>query len=166
MVEHKMKKEIQNELDFNGHIINIEDAQNVELPIDEKTLNDKELEQAGLIKTSAFVRTKRSKNALRVEKNKQKKEQQGIKQLNIEVPEQHRETMKQLAIALKNGQSITDALKTISTDTKTPEQKKTPQVVTGSVKAEDYINYATIGQKVAEIKAQGGIRAFLLNRLI
>jgi hypothetical protein len=162
-----MKKEIQNELDFAGHMVNIEDAENVPLPLaDKKTFSDTELEQAGLVKTSAFVRTKRSKNALRIEKHKQKKEELGIKQLNIEVPEQHREAMKQLAIALKAGQSITDALKTISTDTKTPEKQKTPQKASQSVKTEEQINYVTIGMKVTEIKNRGGFKAFVLNRLI
>jgi hypothetical protein len=161
-----MNDKQQNDMDFSGHLTHLEDAQNVQLPTDKKTLKDSELEQAGLIKTSAFIRTKKSKNALRIEKHKAKKEQQGIKQLNIEVPEQHRETMKQLANALKNGQSITDALKAIPTDTKTPEQQKTPQKATESVKAEEQINYARIGQKVADIKSKGGFRAFLLNRLI
>lgn len=161
-----MEKEIQNKLDFAGHMVNLEDAENVPLPTDNKTLSDNVLEQAGLVKTSAFVRTTRSKNALRIEKHKQKKEEQGIKQLNIEVPEQHRETMKQLAIALKQGQSIADALKTISTDTKTPEQQKTPVKAPESVKTDEQINYVNIGMKVVEIKAKGGFKAFMLNRWI
>jgi hypothetical protein len=162
-----MSEENQNEFNFGGHVTHIEDSENAQTPREGiKTLTDKELEQAGLIKTSAFVRTNRSRNALRVEKSKQKKEEGGIKQLNIEVPEQYREIMKQLAIALKAGQSITDALKTISTDTKTPEKQKTPQKAPQSVKTEEQINYVTIGMKVAEIKAKGGFKAFLLNRLI
>ena len=93
-----MEKEIQNELDFAGHMVNIEDAENVPLPLsDNKTLSDNELEQAGLVKTSAFVRTKRSKHALRVEKHKKQKEEQGIKQLNVEVPEQYRDVFKAMA---------------------------------------------------------------------
>jgi hypothetical protein len=162
-----MSEENQNEFNFGGHVTHIEDSENAQTPREGiKTLTDEELETAGLIRTSAFVRSKRSKNALRIEKHKEKKAEQGIKQLNIEVPEQHRETMKQLAIALKAGQSITDALKTISTDTKTPEKQKTPQKASQSVKTEEQINYVTIGMKVAEIKAKGGFKAFLLNRLI
>jgi hypothetical protein len=164
-----MSNEEQNKFDFGGHMINIEDVKSVKLPLvttQESTFNDKELEQAGLIKTSAFVRTNRSRNALRVEKSKQKKEEGGIKQLNIEVPEQYREIMKQLAIALKKGKSITDALKAISTDTKTPEKQKTSTKSTESVKTEEQINYVTIGMKVTEIKNRGGFKAFVLNRLI
>jgi hypothetical protein len=162
-----MKKEIQNELDFAGHMVNIEDAENVPLPLaDKKTFSDTELEQAGLVKTSAFVRTKRSKNALRIEKHKQKKEELGIKQLNIEVPEQHREAMKQLANALKDGQSITDALKAISTDTKTPEKQKTPQKAPQSVLSEEQINYAILGKKVTEIQQNGGIKAIFLKFIL
>jgi hypothetical protein len=162
-----MSEENQNKFNFGGHVTHIEDAENAQTPVQQaKTLSDEELETAGLIRTSAFVRSKRSKNALRVEKHKKVKEGSGIKQLNIEVPEQHRETMKQLAIALKAGQSITDALKTISTDTNTSEKKKTPTKATESVKTEEQINYANIGMKVAEIKAKGGFKAFILNRLI
>jgi hypothetical protein len=162
-----MSEENQNKFNFGGHVTHIEDAEKAQTPVQgAKTLSDEELEIAGLIRTSAFVRSNRSKNALRIEKHKQKKEELGIKQLNIEVPEQHRETMKQLANALKDGQSITDALKTISTDTKTPEQQKTPTKATESVKTEETINYVTIGMKVAEIRSKGGFKAFLLNRLI
>jgi hypothetical protein len=162
-----MSEENQNEFNFGGHVTHIEDSENAQTPREGiKTLTDEELETAGLIRTSAFVRSKRSKNALRIEKHKEKKAEQGIKQLNIEVPEQHRETMKQLAIALKAGQSITDALKTISTDTKTPEKQKTSTKSTESVKTEEQINYVTIGMKVTEIKNRGGFKAFVLNRLI
>jgi hypothetical protein len=58
--------------------------------------------------------------------------------------------MKRIANALKDGQSITDALKAISTDTKTPESTKTPQKAPESVKTEEQINYVTIGQKVTD----------------
>ena len=78
----------KNQMDFVGHIVNLEDAQNVPLPVDNKTITDSELEQAGLVKTSAFVRTKKSKNALRIAKHKDKKlTETGVKQLNIEIPE-------------------------------------------------------------------------------
>lgn len=157
----------QNNMDFSGHLTHLEDAQNVQLPTSEKTYTDAELEQAGLVKTSAFVRTKKSKNALRIEKHKQKKEQQGIKQLNVEVPEQHRDLIKSFSKALKEGLSAEEAVKTLfpskQTPTATPEK---PQKAPDSDFESKTREYATIGQKVAEIKSRGGFKAFLLNRLI
>ena len=153
--------------DFSGHIKHLEDAQNVQLPTSEKTYTDAELEQAGLVKTSAFVRTKKSKNALRIEKHKQKKEQQGIKQLNVEVPEQHRDMLKSFSKALKDGLSPEEAVKTLfpSKPTQAPAPEK-PQKAPDSDFESKTKEYATIGRKVAEIQSQGGFKAFILRRLI
>ena len=162
-----MSEENQNEFNFGGHVTHIEDAENAQTPIEGvKTLSDEELEKAGLIRTSAFVRSKRSKNALRVEKHKKQKEEQGIKQLNVEVPEQYREIMKQLANALKEGQSIEGALKSIQSDTKLPTNNKTPQKALESDLKAEQINYDKIVERVTYIRNRGGLRAFLLNKLI
>lgn len=153
--------------DFSGHIKHLEDAQNVQLPTSEKTYTDAELEQAGLVKTSAFVRTKKSKNALRIEKHKQKKAEQGVKQLNVEVPEQHRGMVKSFSKALKDGLSPEEAVKTLFPSKQTPAATpEKPQKAPDSDFESKTKEYATIGQKVAEIKSRGGLKAFLLNRLI
>lgn len=154
-------------MDFSGHLTHLEDAQNVQLPTSEKTLSDAELEQAGLVKTSAFVRTKKSKNALRIEKHKQKKEQQGIKQLNVEIPEQHRDMVKSFSKALKDGLSPEEAVKTLfpSKPTQTPAPEKPQKAPESDFESKDR-EYVTIGKKVAEIQSQGGFKAFILKRLI
>ena len=82
--------------DFTCHVKNIEEAQSIENLQVETPLSDEELEKNGLIKTTAFIRTKKSKNALRVEKNKKRKAAKGIKQLNIEVHEDNKELIKNL----------------------------------------------------------------------
>lgn len=157
----------QNNMDFSGHLTHLEDAQNVQLPTSEKTYTDAELEQAGLVKTSAFVRTKKSKNALRIEKHKQKKAEQGVKQLNVEVPEQHRDMVKSFSKALKDGLSPEEAVKTLFPSKPAPEPApQKPQKAPDSDFESKTREYATIGQKVAEIKSRGGFKAFLLNRLI
>jgi len=93
-----------NKFDFSGHVKTIEDAQTVETLNVEKPLTDEDLENNGLIKTTAFVRTKKSKNALRVKKNKEKKAANGIKQLNIEVHEDNKEIIKTVnSLINKNG---------------------------------------------------------------
>jgi len=162
-----MNDDKQNKFNFSGHIVNIEDAENATTPTENNpTYTDDQLEKAGLVRTSAFVRSKRSKNALRVEKHKNKKEDQGIKQLNVEVPAEHRERMKQLANALKQGSTLADAMKAMLSDTKLPDTSKSAQKVTESVKTEEQIDYAKLGEKVADIRAKGGFKAFLLNRLL
>jgi hypothetical protein len=162
-----MSEENQNEFNFGGHVTHIEDSENAQTPREGiKTLTDEELETAGLIRTSAFVRSKRSKNALRVEKHKKQKEDKGIKQLNVEVADEHREILKQLANALKEGQNLAVALKTILSNTKISDSPKKPQNAIESDSKAEQINYANMGMKVAGIKAQGGFKAFLLNRLI
>lgn len=97
------------EFDFAGHVRNIEDVENVDTDVQE-TLTDSELEQAGLIKTSAYVRSKKSKNALRVKKHKDKKAEQGIKQVNIEIPEHHKDAVKKLAKELCVGKDFKQVL--------------------------------------------------------
>jgi hypothetical protein len=161
-----MKNE-ENQMDFLGHIVNLEDAQNVELPTDKKTLSDNELEKAGLVKTSAFVRSNRSKNALRVEKNKEKKADIGIKQLNVEVPEQHRETVKAISKSLAAGLSMEDAVNTALNKPlgvkKPSESKQKQREGDKTVLADEYVD---IGNKCALIASEGGFKALLLKFII
>lgn len=166
-----MKNE-DNQMDFVGHIVNLEDAQNVPLPTDDKTLTDTELEQAGLVKTSAFIRTKKSKNALRIEKHKQKKAYNGVKQLNIEVPEQHRDAFKALAKELAtNGTIQQDKMdyfsQLVAADKNTTENKKqAPQKAPESDNSKLATESADIGNKCAKIIIKGGFKALLLKLIV
>lgn len=99
------------DFDFSGHVVNVEDAENSDTEIT-NPISDNELESAGLIKTSAFIRSKKSKNALRVKKHKDKKAQDGIKQVNVEVPEHQKEAIKILAKELCKGGDFKKALLT------------------------------------------------------
>lgn len=163
----------ENQMDFLGHIVNLEDAQNVPLPVDEKTLSDTELEQAGLVKTSAFVRTKKSKNALRVAKHKDKKlTETGVKQLNIEVPEQYRDIFKAIAKELKENGTVSQENMAIfpmqsGGNIKSPESKKTaPQESHTSEKPLLPDECIKIGQKCAEIASHGGFKAWILKKIV
>jgi hypothetical protein len=167
-----MKKEEQVEIDFHGHLKHIEDVADVELPRDDKTLTDSELEQAGLVKTSAFVRTKKSKNALRIEKHKAKKAELGVKQLNIEVPEEHRDTFKALAKELTSNGTIKQdkldylaKLVVVDNDTKANEKKASQKAHTDE---KQHLNdeHIAIGKKCAEIALRGGFKSFMLKVLI
>ena len=175
MIKGVIMNNEKNQIDFLGHIVNLEDAQNVELPIDKKTFSDSELENAGLVKTSAFVRSNRSKNALRIEKHKAKKAETGIKQLNIEVSEEHRDTIKVLAKALTTGESIAEEyLAFFSFDrTKQNTRDKTKQLtaetsqnVAESTKSILDIESIELTEKVLRIAKQGGFKAFLLKLLV
>lgn len=162
----------ENQMDFVGHIVNLEDAQNVPLPVDDKTLTDSELEQAGLVKTSAFVRTKKSKNALRIEKHKQKKAENGVKQLNIEVPEQHRDIFKALAKELATSGTIQqDKMdyfsQLVAADKNTTENKKqAPQSASEEENGRLAIESVKIANKCAKIVLQGGFKAWLLKKIV
>jgi hypothetical protein len=164
-----MSDEKQPQFDFGGHIAKLEDAETAITPTPtsgNSSYTDEQLNAAGLIKTSAFVRSNRSKNALRVEKSKSKKEDQGIKQLNLEVPDEHREAMKQLAIALKDGLTFADAMKVLLPNAKLPDTTKAGKKAPGVLLTDDQINYARIGEKVALIRTRGGLRALILNVII
>lgn len=127
-IECEVESEEQSVFNFGGHVTYIEDAVNAQTPVEsQKTLSDEDLEKAGLIRTSAFVRTKKSKNALRIEKHKQKKAAQGVKQLNVEVPEEHREMIKSLTKSLKNGLPAVEAIKLLFPELK-PDTPPSPRV--------------------------------------
>jgi CRISPR type III-B/RAMP module-associated protein Cmr5 len=165
----------KNQIDFSGHIVNLEDAQNVELPVDKKTFSDGELENAGLVKTSAFIRSKRSKNALRIEKHKEKKADNGIKQLNIEVPDQYRNAIKNIAKTLSENRELTEKDLAVFSFDRTKQNTRdntkqltdaTSQNVTESTKSILDIESIELTEKVLRIVTEGGFKAFLLKLLV
>lgn len=67
-------------------------------------LTDDELQAGGMDRVVAFIRTKRSKEALRKEKQRKKQEDKGTRQINLDVPnnDRSRATMRGAAIAIKD----------------------------------------------------------------
>ena len=107
---------------------NAENAKSAENP--EKMLTDEDLEAGGLQQVRAFVRTKASKNALRVAKAKAKKEKIGIKQLNIQAHESAHEVLRELAKATASGSSIEQAISAVTqAQALTAQQKKALEVM-------------------------------------
>ena len=89
----------------------IEDAENDQAMADPaKTLTDEQLEDGGLRQVKAFVRTRASKNALRVAKSKEAKAEQGIKQVNVQAPEKVHTALKEIARRTTAGESIAEAI--------------------------------------------------------
>lgn len=67
-------------------------------------LTDEELQAGGMDRVVAFIRTKRSKEALRKEKQRKKQHANGTRQINLDVPnnDRSRATMRGAAIAIKD----------------------------------------------------------------
>ena len=87
----------------------IEDLQ--ERPIDpDRVISDEELRAGGLAPVKAYVRTKAGKSAERQQRYRQNKEAQGFKQTNVQVPEKHQETIREIARKLREGEDTGTAL--------------------------------------------------------
>lgn len=67
-------------------------------------LTDDELQAGGMDRVVAFIRTQRSKEALRKEKQRKKQRDNGTRQINLDVPnnDRSRATMRGAAIAIKD----------------------------------------------------------------
>lgn len=106
-------------------------------------LTDDQLATAGLRRTVAYVRDPRAKkptgNAARVKRHREKKAEQGIVQVNVEVPADEVDNVKELAVRLRQREEGASG-----------EIKQPPEWV----------------QKVEQILASGGWRAFLIRLLI
>ena len=78
-----------------------------ERPIDpERVLSDDELRSGGLEPVRAYVRTKAGKAAQRQQRYREKLETAGVKQTNVQVPEQHQETIREVARRLRDGEPL------------------------------------------------------------
>ncbi|CEG09246.1 MAG: hypothetical protein J0G33_05495 [Afipia felis] len=67
-------------------------------------LTDEEMQIGGMDRVVAYIRTKRSKEALRKEKQRKKQHANGTRQINLDVPnnDRSRATMRRAAIAIKD----------------------------------------------------------------
>ncbi len=86
----------------------IEDAEAGSTVVDvKKPLTDDQLEKGGLSQVRAFVRTKASANALRVKKYREKAAESGLQQLNVTVPAEAKDVIKDLAKRASQGEDLT-----------------------------------------------------------
>jgi hypothetical protein len=78
-----------------------------ERPIDaDRALSDDELQAGGLQPVKAYVRTKAGKSAERQKRYRDKQKSEGFKQLNVQVPEQHQETIREIARKMREGEPL------------------------------------------------------------
>lgn len=96
-------------------------------------LTDEQLAAGGMVKVNAFMRSKASANALRVQKHREKKEAEGVKQINVQASEEARQAIKAIADRTKAGEPLGNVLATLAgtpaptaeaaAETKTPDPK-------------------------------------------
>lgn len=84
-------------------------SMSVHAPVPE-ALSDDELSAHGLQKTTAFVRREPSASARRSRRAREKSEADGIRQVNLRLPEQVHAAMKELAREMQQGASFAEAL--------------------------------------------------------
>lgn len=86
-----------------------------ETPADPETvLTDEQLTAGGLVKVNAFMRSKASANALRVQKHREKKEAEGVKQINVQASEEARQAIKAIADRTKSGETLPEVLASLA----------------------------------------------------
>lgn len=87
-----------------------QDSTSVDAPVS-GAMSDDELSAYGLQKTTAFVRREPSAGARRSRRAREKSGAEGIRQVNLRLPEPVHAAMKQLARDMQQGVSFADALR-------------------------------------------------------
>lgn len=98
--------------DLFDHLEDAERAQGVADPA--AVLTDDQLEAGGLRQVRAFVRTKASKNALRVQKHREKAAAEGLGQVNVVAPEAARKALKTIAKRTSGGEPLEAVLRDLA----------------------------------------------------
>ena len=137
----------------------IEDAENDQAMADPaKTLTDEQLEEGGLRPVQAFVRTRASKNALRVARAKENKAEQGIKQVNVQAPENIHTALKEIAKRTAAGESLADAVAHA-----VPELQK--PIIPPASPIPDQPLADDVAAKVVEAVKKPGLKSWLIKKL-
>jgi hypothetical protein len=124
-------------------------------PINAKdVLTDEQLENGGLVAVKSYMRTSKSKDALRQKKKRKKKEAMGLKQTGVTVPDndEARTAMRIVATALR-------------------ESHMTPAEIVEAVSGpiNDNENTFTLSKELSEVQfilSTGGIRAWWIRRAL
>ena len=98
--------------DLFDHLEDAERAQGVADPA--AVLTDDQLEEGGLRLVRAFVRTRASKNALRVQKYREKVAAEGLGQVNVVAPEAARDALKAIARRTAGGEPLEAVLRDLA----------------------------------------------------
>lgn len=98
--------------DLFDHLEDAERAQGVADPA--AVLTDDQLEEGGLRQVRAFVRTRASKNALRVQKHREKAAAEGLGQVNVVAPDEAKEALRAIAKRTAGGESLEAVLRDLA----------------------------------------------------
>jgi hypothetical protein len=112
--------------DLFDHLEDAERAQGVADPA--AVLTDDQLEAGGLRQVRAFVRTRASKNALRVQKHREKAAAEGLGQVNVVAPDEARDVLRAIAKRTAGGEALEAVLRDLA-------GLQRPQAVPGSAPA-------------------------------
>ena len=94
-------------------------------------LTDAALAQAGMKKVTAFVRAQPSPGAKRKQSSRERLEERGLKQLNLQLPHETHAVFKDLAQELQRTQDITVALQSILDRLKAPGARQPSKKLDG-----------------------------------
>jgi 2,4-dienoyl-CoA reductase-like NADH-dependent reductase (Old Yellow Enzyme family) len=113
-------------------------------------VTDAELENAGLVKITAFVRSPQSEAAKRKAKQRDKEQAEGLKQINLKAHTADHELIKQLAAELKTANE---------------EQKKLLSEIIANLKNQA-AQPKTVPTPVTSPKKVTGLKSFILKVLL
>lgn len=142
--------------DLFDHLEDAERAQGVADPA--AVLTDDQLEAGGLRQVRAFVRTKASKNALRVQKHREKAAAEGLGQVNVVAPEAARKALKTIAKRTSGGEPLEAVLRDCLASVMTEESPVMGATITATAPLE-------VDAMVVAAAHAPGLRGWLIRRL-
>ena len=149
--------------DLFDHLEDAERAQGVADPA--AVLTDDQLEAGGLRQVRAFVRTKASKNALRVQKHREKAAAEGLGQVNVVAPEAARKALKTIAKRTSGGEPLEAVLRDCLASVMTEESPVMPNespVMGATITATAPLE---VDAMVVAAAHAPGLRGWLIRRL-
>lgn len=116
-------------------------------------LTDEQLAAGGMVPVKAYIHTNQSKDALRQEKKREKKETLGLKQTGVTVPDvdEARAAMRAAAAALCEGRV-------------TPLE--IVQAVSDHIDGDEPFAFSKEMEKVRTILVRGGFRAWFIRKIL
>lgn len=138
------------------HLEDAERAQGVADPA--AVLTDDQLEAGGLRQVRAFVRTKASRNALRVQKHREKAAAEGLGQVNVVAPEAARKALKTIAKRTSGGEPLEAVLRDCLASVMTEESPVMGATITATAPLE-------VDAMVVAAAHAPGLRGWLIRRL-
>ena len=142
--------------DLFDHLEDAERAQGVADPA--AVLTDDQLEAGGLRQVRAFVRTRASRNALRVQKHREKAAAEGLGQVNVVAPEAARDALKAIAKRTAGGEPLEAVLRDCLASVMTEESPVMGATITATAPLE-------VDAMVVAAAHAPGLRGWLIRRL-